>query len=66
MASFDEKDFLKLATLSRIECTEEEKKKLFSSLSRVVSYVHLLDELDTDGVAPTSHIRDSAKCNQRR
>lgn len=59
MASFEEKDFLKLAKLSRIECSEEEKKKLFTSLSRVVSYVQLLDELDTDGVAPTSHILET-------
>lgn len=52
----NETEIEKLARLARIECSEEEKKKLSESLSRIVSYVELLDEVDTEGVLPCNHI----------
>lgn len=52
----DEKELEKLARLSRIECSEEEKKKLLDSLTRVIDYVELLKEVDTEGVAPCHQI----------
>lgn len=59
LMSFDEKELEKLAKLSRIECSEEEKKKLLSSLKRILAYVEQLKEVDTDGVSPCNHILES-------
>ena len=59
MSHFDETDLNKLMKLSRIDCSEQEKQKLISSLSRVVSYINLLSEVDTEGVAPCNHILET-------
>ncbi len=50
-----EEDLNKLAKLARIECSEEEKKLLRSSLSKVLNYIDLLQEVDTENVKPCSH-----------
>jgi aspartyl-tRNA(Asn)/glutamyl-tRNA(Gln) amidotransferase subunit C len=49
---FDEEELLKLAKLCRIECTEEEKKKLAHNLKSVLDYIEQLDEVDTADVEP--------------
>jgi aspartyl-tRNA(Asn)/glutamyl-tRNA(Gln) amidotransferase subunit C len=59
MSAFDEKELSKLAKLCRIETTEEEKKKLFQSLSKILTYIELLKEVDTEGVAPCNHILET-------
>jgi aspartyl-tRNA(Asn)/glutamyl-tRNA(Gln) amidotransferase subunit C len=56
MPDIDENELDKLAKLSRIEMTPEEKKKLLQNLSKILSYIELLSELDTEGVAPCNHI----------
>lgn len=60
MAEFDEKELSKLTKLCRIECTEEEKKKLFESLKKVIKYVEQLQEVDTEGVPPCNHVLEAA------
>ncbi len=47
-----------VATLARLELTDEEKEKLTDQLSNILTYVDKLNELDTTGVAPTSHVLD--------
>jgi aspartyl-tRNA(Asn)/glutamyl-tRNA(Gln) amidotransferase subunit C len=59
MAQFDEKDLLKLKKLSRIECSEEEQKKLLHSLRNILAYVDQLKEVDTEGVIPCSHVLET-------
>jgi aspartyl-tRNA(Asn)/glutamyl-tRNA(Gln) amidotransferase subunit C len=59
MSTFDEKEFLKLTKLARIECTEEEKKKLFSKIQNVLSYVSELKEVNTDGVTPCNSVLET-------
>jgi aspartyl-tRNA(Asn)/glutamyl-tRNA(Gln) amidotransferase subunit C len=59
MAHFDEKDLLKLAKLSRIECSEEEQKKLLHNLKNILAYVEQLKEVDTEGVPPCSHVLET-------
>lgn len=41
-----------LSELSRIACTEQEELSLLHDLKQIVSYMDLLNELDTDGVIP--------------
>lgn len=59
MAQFTEEEFIKLASLSRIECSSEEKDKLFQSLKQVLDYVDQLQEVDTEGVTPCNHVLEN-------
>jgi aspartyl-tRNA(Asn)/glutamyl-tRNA(Gln) amidotransferase subunit C len=52
MAEFDERELTKLTQLCRIDCTEEEKKILHQQLASILSYIELLEEVDTEGVEP--------------
>lgn len=59
MSHFNEKDLLKLMKLSKIECSQEEKDRFHTALSRVVNYIDQLTEVDTEGVAPCNHILET-------
>jgi len=47
-----------VAKLSRLELTDEEKERLTNQLSNILTYVEKLNELETQGVEPTSHVLD--------
>jgi aspartyl-tRNA(Asn)/glutamyl-tRNA(Gln) amidotransferase subunit C len=47
-----------VAKLGRLELTEQEKTNLTDQLSNILTYVEKLNELDTKGVSPTSHVLD--------
>jgi aspartyl-tRNA(Asn)/glutamyl-tRNA(Gln) amidotransferase subunit C len=47
-----------VAELARLEVSPEEKEQLTNQLNRVLLYMEKLNELDTDGVVPTSHATD--------
>ena len=44
--------------LARLELSEQEKETLTDQLSNILTYVEQLNELDTKGVEPTSHVLD--------
>lgn len=50
------KDVEHVANLARLELTEEEKREFTEQLSAILKYAEQLNELDTDGVEPTSHV----------
>jgi len=54
MHRLDEEAIANLEKLARIRCTPEEKAALLSSLSRVLDYIHLLQEVDVAN-APACH-----------
>lgn len=47
-----------VAKLARLELSEQDKEMLTSQLSDILTYVEKLNELDTKGVEPTSHVLD--------
>jgi aspartyl-tRNA(Asn)/glutamyl-tRNA(Gln) amidotransferase subunit C len=47
----NEEEFIKLTQLCRISCTEEEKANFLQSLSQILDYVDLLNDVDT-GATP--------------
>ncbi|HET6364890.1 MAG TPA: Asp-tRNA(Asn)/Glu-tRNA(Gln) amidotransferase subunit GatC [Nitrospirota bacterium] len=47
-----------VARLARLELSEQEKETLTDQLSNILTYVEQLNELDTNGVEPTSHVLD--------
>ncbi|MGI5840181.1 MAG: Asp-tRNA(Asn)/Glu-tRNA(Gln) amidotransferase subunit GatC [bacterium] len=50
------KDVEQVATLARIEITEEEKEMFTQQLNVILEYIDQLNELDTEAVPPTFHV----------
>lgn len=48
-------DVAYVANLARIYLTDEEKELFQGQLDEVLHYVHLLDDLNVDGIEPTAH-----------
>jgi len=51
-----EKAVLHMSWLSRLELSEDERKKFTPKLNSVLDYFNELDEVDTDGIEPTYHV----------
>ncbi len=51
-------DVKKVARLSRLKLSESEPGQLVDQLGKILNYVELLNEVDTDGVLPMAHPGD--------
>lgn len=51
-------DVRHVAELARLDFSEEEEARMADQLSQILGYVDKLDELDTSGVPPMSHVLD--------
>lgn len=51
---------LHVARLARLELSEPEVERMARELSQVLDHVATMNELDLEGVAPTSHVVDLA------
>lgn len=47
-----------IASLARLRFTEEEEQRLAAQMNDILGYVDKLDELDTSGVPPMTHVLD--------
>lgn len=56
MSDVNEETIKTLVTLSRISCTEEEQKSLLENLEKILSYIELLEEIDTTNVSPCNQV----------
>ncbi len=45
-----------VAELARLELAGKDRRKMDKQMTNILEYVSLLDELDTTGVPPTSHV----------
>ncbi|NOY87352.1 MAG: Asp-tRNA(Asn)/Glu-tRNA(Gln) amidotransferase subunit GatC [Deltaproteobacteria bacterium] len=45
-----------VADLARLKLSGDEQKRMEIQLGDILAYIGLLDELDTSGVSPTSHV----------
>lgn len=50
------KEVLHVARLARLTFSEAEVERFTEQLSAILTYMEKLDELDTTGVEPTSHV----------
>lgn len=50
------KDVEHVANLARLELSDAEKEQFAGQLNAILKYAEKLNELDTDGVEPTSHV----------
>jgi aspartyl-tRNA(Asn)/glutamyl-tRNA(Gln) amidotransferase subunit C len=53
-------DVHKVAALARLTLAEGEAERFQPQLARILDYIAQLDELDTTGVEPTSHVMQVA------
>jgi aspartyl-tRNA(Asn)/glutamyl-tRNA(Gln) amidotransferase subunit C len=58
MTHIDNATIDKLANLARLEFNDSEKEAIKKDLSKILSYVEKLNEIDTTGVEPLIHISD--------
>lgn len=54
----DHKALQKIAHLARLEVKPEEERALLASMESVLTWMEQLDELDTEGVEPLTHMTD--------
>ncbi|WP_042225192.1 Asp-tRNA(Asn)/Glu-tRNA(Gln) amidotransferase subunit GatC [Oceanobacillus manasiensis] len=58
MADITKEQVKHVAHLARLAVTDEEVDKFTEQLSSIITYAEQLNELDTDGVEPTTHVLD--------
>ncbi len=56
--SVSKEEVLHIASLSRLNLTEQELEKYTNDLSNIVDYANELSKIDIEGVKPTAHILD--------
>ena len=54
----DRDQVLNVARLARLRLSDEEVTTIAGELSGILGHIEKLDELDLDGVAPTTHVVD--------
>jgi aspartyl-tRNA(Asn)/glutamyl-tRNA(Gln) amidotransferase subunit C len=52
----DRDQVLHVARLARLHLSEEELERMPAELSKILDHVERMDELDLEGVEPTSHV----------
>jgi aspartyl-tRNA(Asn)/glutamyl-tRNA(Gln) amidotransferase subunit C len=52
----DRDQVLHVARLARLRLTDEELERMPGELTKILEHVAKMDELDLDGVEPTSHV----------
>jgi aspartyl-tRNA(Asn)/glutamyl-tRNA(Gln) amidotransferase subunit C len=52
----DRDQVLHVARLARLELTEDELERMAGELSTILDHVEQMNELDLEGVEPTSHV----------
>ena len=56
--SLTREDVKQVATLARLELTQEEEELLTQQLDKILHYIEKLDQLDTEKVEPLAHVGD--------
>lgn len=58
MADISKEQVRHVADLARLSLTDEEVELFAKQLGDIIDYAELLNELDTEGVEPTTHVLD--------
>ena len=58
MATLKKETVHYLAKLCRIACTEEQEDSLLHDMQKIIGYVELLNEINTDGVPPCLNVSE--------
>ncbi len=57
-APLSAEDVTKVAHLSRLKLSPDEHDRMTQQLARVLEYIAVLDEVNTDGIEPMAHTSD--------
>lgn len=57
MTKITREEIIKLANLSRLKLDESEIERSIKEISDVLSYVEILNEVDTEGLSPTYQVQ---------
>ncbi|MCT2343653.1 Asp-tRNA(Asn)/Glu-tRNA(Gln) amidotransferase subunit GatC [Niallia taxi] len=58
MSRITKEEVKHVANLARLAITEEEAEQFQKQLDAIITFAEQLNELDTEGVVPTSHVLD--------
>ncbi|WP_010097416.1 Asp-tRNA(Asn)/Glu-tRNA(Gln) amidotransferase subunit GatC [Ornithinibacillus scapharcae] len=58
MAEITKEQVKHVANLARLEISEEEAEMFTDNLSSIIQFAEQLNEVDTDGIEPTTHVLD--------
>ena len=50
------RDMEHVAALARLELSEQEKRRLFGDMEKIIGYFESINQLDLSGIEPTSHV----------
>lgn len=53
-----DKTIEQIEILSKLELSEEEKEQAKTDVAKMMKYIAILDELDTTGIQPVTHVFD--------
>ena len=56
--SISREDVIHVSNLARLKLREDEVEKFTEQLSAILEHIAKLNEVDTEGVEPTSHVLD--------
>lgn len=56
MADLNKETIKQLSRLCRIHCTEEEEESLLQDLKKILNYIELLQQINTDNVPPCNQV----------
>ena len=56
----DREQVLHVARLARLQLTDEEVERMAGELSKILGHIDTINELDLEGVPPTSHVVEVA------
>jgi aspartyl-tRNA(Asn)/glutamyl-tRNA(Gln) amidotransferase subunit C len=59
MSREEERNSYYLAKLARIELSDEEEQTFNRNLEKILGYMKLLDEVDTQGILPCAHVLET-------
>ena len=57
MSALSDRDVLRIAELSRLALTPEERTRLGRELAAILTYVEQIGAIDTSRIEPTSHVQ---------
>lgn len=58
MAEINKEQVKHVANLARLEISEQEAEMFTEQLSSIIKFAEQLNEIDTDGIEPTTHVLD--------
>ena len=57
MSALSDRDVLRIAELSRLALSADERTRLGRELTAILTYVEQIGAIDTSGIEPTSHVQ---------